>query len=221
MGPSDPGESSPSQPTSPSLLVMRIQCLSAIIYVSTILNPCEKSYDTYELFFRQIVDGAFRLLGQTPDSCFWAGPATRFRLISPLSQPLYLTSMKGRHGRVRREAIGLLSMTGREGPWDSVTHVQVARRALEIEEHAIQGIDMNLDEISVPEKSRLHGCGLNSEQGRYKGGGSIEATFSRCFDVDKMMLRADILWDNKKNWDIWTEKVPLPPINVPAVLKFS
>lgn len=200
---------------------MRIQCLSALIYLSTILNPYEKGYDLYEMFFRQIVDGASKLLDRSPDSDSWMSPTNRFRLISPMAQPLYLTAMKCRHGRLRREAINLLSMTGREGPWDSVTHVQVAKRALEIEEHALQGSGMSLDEIFVPEKSRLHGCGLNSERLRCIDGGSIETIFSRCFDVDRMMLSSDIVWDAKENWDIWTEKVLLPPINAPAVLKFG
>lgn len=198
-------------------LILRIQCISAIIYLSTRLSPEERAYDSFATFFLQIVDNATTIVENRSAESNLARLQNRFRLISPLSQPLYLTAMKCRHGGIRRRAISLLSNTGLEGPWHAAVHVRVARRAMEIEEQqireeislkwAVENVDN--DTIIIPENMRLHGCGIDSDRARQHGSGVIEAQFSRCVDVGHMLMRANVQWDSQDNWEIWTERLQL------------
>lgn len=194
------------------LLVQRIQCVSAIIYLSNILNYKEKSYDAFTSYFEQIVTDATILLeNQSAASCL-SSPENRFRLISPISQPLYLTAMKCRQGVIRRRAIHLLGLTGREGPWHGAICQRVAQRVMEIEEDQVLRksallLEEDHDVTSVPEALRLHGSGMEFDEARLPGKGFIVAHFSRCVDTELMVRRTDVSWDSKKNWDIWTERI--------------
>ena len=168
-------------PLQPSLLPFRIQCLSAITYLSLILSPYETTFDAFHHIFQQIVDLATTILSNRISSV--DQPKFQFRLISSLSQPLFLTAMKCRHSELRRKAVALLSRTGREGPWDAEILVAVANRAVAIEEqwggnlgsgeqeHGGHREDQTNfggvpeerhDETmnTTPERARLHGCGM-------------------------------------------------------------
>jgi hypothetical protein len=202
----------PTPPRFP-LLVLRIQCISALIYLSTVLSPKEMAYDFFTSFFQQIVDGATVLLdSRSPGGCL-NSLQNRFRLISP---PLYLTAMKCRQGAIRRRAIHLLGLTGREGPWYGAVFVRVALRAVEIEEGQKGALlldpgmkDMGSDAITVPESTRLHGSGISSVIAGLPSGGFIEAHFSRCVDAEHMVTRSDVPWDSEENWDMWTERITM------------
>lgn len=197
------------------LLVQRIQCVSAIIYLSNILNYKETSYDAFISYFEQIVTDATILLeNQSAGSCL-GNPENRFRLISPISQPVYLTALKCRQGVIRRRAIHLLGLTGREGPWHGIICQRVAQRAMEIEEDQVLRkeslllLEENHDVTSVPEALRLHGSGMEFDEARLPGKGFIVAHFSRCVDTELMVRRTDVSWESKKNWDIWTERITI------------
>jgi hypothetical protein len=196
------------------LLVQRIQCISAIIYLSNILNYKERSYDALTYYFGQIVtDAAILLENQSPGGCL-TSPENRFRLISPTCQPLYLTAMKCRQGAIRRRAIHLLGLTGREGPWHGAICQKVAQRAMEIEEDQMLDKEALLleegnDVISVREDLRLHGSGIEFDGARLSGKGFIEAHFSRCVDAELMITRTDVSWESKENWEIWTERITI------------
>lgn len=196
------------------LLVQRIQCISAVIYLSTILSYKERSYDGFTSSFEQIVTNATTILENQSPGGSLTGPQNRFRFISPLSQPLYLTAMKCRQGAIRRKAIQLLGLTGREGPWHGTLCQRVAQRATEIEEDQVLQkeallLEEGIDVISVTEGMRLHGSGIEFDGACLPGKGFIEAHFSRCVDVELMVTRSDVSWKSKANWEIWTERITI------------
>jgi hypothetical protein len=195
------------------LLAQRVQCISVIIYLSNILNYEERSYDAFTSYFEQIVtDASILLENQSPGGCL-TSPGNRFRFISPVSQPLYLTAMKCRQGAIRRRAIHLLGLTGREGPWHGAICQKVAQRAMEIEEdQVLQNVALleeDNDVISVTEALRLHGSGMEFDEARLHEKGFIVAHFSRCVDAGLMVTRSDVSWESTENWEIWTEKIAL------------
>jgi hypothetical protein len=211
-----PGGNRPRQETSPrpSLLPLRIQCLSTIIYLSSILSPYEAIFDSLHHLFQKIVDATTVVLSSRKVS----GVQTqfRFRPISSLSQPLFLTVMKCRDPGLRRKAIELLALTEREGPWDPEILVAVAERAVVIEEQFMRrnaggrepdGLEDELekshdeDQKKVPERARLHGCGMGyistdsgapvdgviPNNGNARQIRTIEFRFRRCADIEKMI----------------------------------
>jgi hypothetical protein len=178
------------------IVVLKLQCLSALIYLSTKLSPYELSYDTYIPFFEQIVDAADRILhpAQVESS---SSPTSRFRLSSPCSQPLYLTAVKCRHPQLRRRALKLLSQTDRQGPWDADIHTATARRVIELEES-----EVTLNGHPT-EAARLHGVGIDSDGVLYRQGGTLKLYLSRCLDVEQMLLHDT---DGQASyWHAWEE----------------
>ena len=82
-------------------LSFRAQCLSCLIYLSTLLCAYETSYDAFPDLFDKIVQLVFLLLCR--DGTFATGRVRkRFRLLSSLSQPLFFTAMKCRDRGIHR-----------------------------------------------------------------------------------------------------------------------
>ncbi|KAJ9616870.1 hypothetical protein H2200_000590 [Cladophialophora chaetospira] len=214
------------------ILSLRAQCLSSLVYLSAILCPHETSYDAFLDLFDEIVQIAFLMLYR--DGTLAKGRSRpRFRLLSSLSQPLFLTAMKCRDPQVRRKAVELLALTGREGPWDAEILVPVVAAAIALEEGSgrqgrqvtasdLEGEDtrdlMDLS-ILVPPRLRLHGCGLgaisvhkaNSTQQDVKR--TIDVRFSRCVNVEDMVTSTEgnnsRAFEDERHWDIWHQTVEL------------
>lgn len=199
-------------------LILRVQCLSTLIYLSTILSPYEGVYDTYSVYFEQIVDGASQIF-QSPCTKLSTQPHCPFRIQPGLGQALFLTSLKHRNPIQRRTAISLLSQTGVEGPWNSAILCQVARRAVEIEESgSFPGSDMAISahhhsaenrppNSKIPEHHRLNGCGMNSEAGNMEANKPVMVDFSLCNDVEAMVQSSD--FEDPKHWKLWRESLEI------------
>jgi hypothetical protein len=190
-------------------LVLRTQCLSTLIYLSTVLNPHECSYDLHTSLFQRIIQDTTTILAHN------SGASSQLRHFRPspgVVQPLFLAATKYRHTFWRRQAIDLLRRAGREGPFDGKLLAAVASRAVEIEEgesrHRLPVVERILPE-HVAEVERVHGCGMDAEakdeeeEMRY-----VTVMFSRCRDVEQMVDGAEC-WDHGSNWDIWDEFVVL------------
>lgn len=203
-------------------LILRVQCLSTLIYLSTILSPYEITYDTYAIYFRQIVQGAGEVLSDHLQSAP-ANSYVPFRLQPGLAQALFLTSLKHRHPIERRNAIDLLSMTGVEGPWNSSILCRVARRAVEIEEsRSSSSLSMHVEDlvndkswisvrrdsdITIPEHHRLHGCSMSSEAGNFEANKPSLVHFSLCNGVEQMVQSRN--FESPEHWNIWAESVAI------------
>ena len=216
------------------ILSLRLQCLSALIYLSTILCPYETSYDAFTSSFDEIIQIACLLLQQDITlPRFVTG--RRLRLLSSLSQPLFFAAMKCRVPGLRRKAAELLAMTGQEGPWDSQVLTCVLSRAITIEElsespHVEEtGQSPNGTEdsdsptfstsIHIPGTSRLHGCGMEivspdrSKPNQQRGKRMVKIGFSRCLDVECMVKSTEgpnpKAFEDERHWQIWDEVVEL------------
>lgn len=192
-------------------LILRTQCLSTLIYVSTVLNPEECSYDLHGPQFQQIIRDAATILAQDSGS---SSPLRQFRPSPGIVQPLFFTAIKYRHGLWRRQAVELLRRSGREGPFDGKLLAEVAGRAVEIEEAGSRApapapaVVVPLAE-HIPEVHRLHGCGMDAEARDEDDGQpmhSVTVMFSRCRNVERMLCGV-VSWDDGCNWDIWDEAV--------------
>jgi hypothetical protein len=180
-----------------SLLV--VQCLSALIYLSTILAPFEVAYDSFTESFAEIVQRSSLITKAEIDrhiGSFTGCPRVRFQ--PGLFQPLYLTAMKCRHPRIRRRAMNLFAAVGLEGPWDCGVMAAIARQAIRHEEDGGSSF--------VPEARRLHGCGVYVlETDSFGSPQTVEVEFSLCKDVEALI--ATMPEDQSSYWTIWREKV--------------
>ena len=181
------------------IFMLRAQCLSALIYVSMILNPYEIGYDTYVADFSQLVHSAEDIIAMEPSASAVAS-LPRFRLEPGLFQPLWLTAIKCRHPRIRRRAVQLLDQIGSEGPWNRRLMTAIARRLICIEEEGSC--------FPISEAHRIHGCGVYpATVEAVRDGMPGEAEFSQCRDVDDMVRSSDS--DDKRHWSTWREDVDL------------
>ena len=195
-----------------SILHLRLACLSAIIHLSTVLSPYEVTFDSLDELFRQIVVNAEVLLSEPADS---SKTKAGFRILSSLSQPLFLVAMKCRRPMLRRQAVDLLSRTTKEGPWDPSILVPIARRAILLEEQLLlekqsesalgdEPLFSSAGYETVPERARLHGCGMGfitSDTGApvngvvpgpvYADGKLLPRTivfrFRRCVNIERLL----------------------------------
>lgn len=187
-------------------LVLRSQCLSTLVYLSTILSPNECSYDVHAPRFQQIIQDAATVLAQHSVHLSLLG---QFRPCPGIVQPLFFTAIKYRHSHWRRQAIEMLRRSGREGPFDGKLLAAIASRVVEIEEHGC-GKGTMPDGIlpkHVEETQRVHGCGADAEaRDNDEPLLSVPVTFSRCRDVERMLFGSES-WDHGSNWRIWNERV--------------
>ena len=189
-------------------LVQRAQCLSTLIYVSTILSPYEVTYDLYSTHFHQIVESSKNAIAISED-IFSTSSLTHFKTQPDLFQAVYLTAMKCRDPCLRREAVSLLSQFGIEGPWNARVMTRVAQRAIEIEEMH-QPTDQ--PRLPIPETRRLHGCGVDSEAPLEKTLPiSIQAHFSLCESVERMVDSRNP--EESEEWTLWSEHLEVRDFN--------
>lgn len=184
------------------LPTLRAQCLSTLIYVSTILCPHELTYDLYLAHFQQIVEIAEEVVASR--SAQSPSLLQHFKFQPGLLQPLYLTAMKCRDPQLRRRAVRTFSCLGVEGPWDARVLTRVAQRAIEIEELDEQ----KQQRLPIPEVHRLHGCGIDSLAPAGKTFPIfIQAHFSLCTDVEQMLRSDDD--ENSEHWTLWSEDLEI------------
>jgi hypothetical protein len=178
-------------------LVLRAQCLSTLIYLSTILTPYEVAYDSYAIEFADIVQTC-ELLPRLAVNKVPSRPAFEYSLEPGIFQPCYLTAMKCRSQSIRQRAIKLLSRLGSEGPWKSSQSTAVARRALQLEQIEADGF--------VLEGNRIHGCSTFSS---YQNDGTVSMSFRTefafCNDVGRMVLDGDS--EHPRHWTVVSEEL--------------
>jgi hypothetical protein len=124
---------------------LRVQHTAAFIWLSRC--PCldEIGFDAFTTEFGWIVDWSNMVIApplESTNHSLQAGlaslsisGASKFSLDMGFIPPLYLTAIKCRDPRIRREAITILNKTkGREGIWDAHLHAGVSQRLVEVEE---------------------------------------------------------------------------------------
>ncbi|KAJ9658451.1 hypothetical protein H2198_003735 [Neophaeococcomyces mojaviensis] len=203
--------SAPSQttiePTSRMFLVLRVQCLSTLIYLSTILSPYEISYDSYTAHFQEILTISEEIATRFQNPIPTRSPPV-FQLEPGISQALFLTAMKCRDPYHRRRAVAMLTGIGIEGPWNARVTAWVAKRAIAVEEvgQHFQGLESGCP-TTPPETRRLHGCGLDYSAPDNASSTHLQVNFSLCRDVQRMLQASS--HEDPEHWTIWTERVEI------------
>ncbi|KAH6874432.1 hypothetical protein B0T10DRAFT_521894 [Thelonectria olida] len=215
------------------LLVLRVQCLAALIYAANILEPRESAFDCYSPEFEDIISSA-ETLAQYPNDDTSLGTRPGLPNFTPemgIIHPLYFAALKYRHPAWRRRAIDLLRKSGREGPWCGDIEAAVVSAIVRVEERlassslGIPGRDSANEPGDFAESDRIslcwpveymdkeadNDCGNRSQMA---GTRSIKVVLVRCHDVDKM-LRGSVIgpcqdpWRDQTHWDRWEEIVEL------------
>lgn len=173
-------------------LTLATHCLSCLIYVNSLSESRETSYDRYNSMFQEITSHAevSRSLCPVPRLQDHVEVPLGLSLDLGLTQPLYFTAVKCREPRTRRRAVALLASAGRDGPFDAGRQMLVARRVLELEESAANpGASSThaLVTAQTPEDARLHSAGVDGTQTLQLKRGGISAAFSSCNDIQAMM----------------------------------
>jgi hypothetical protein len=187
-------------------LMLRAQCLSTIVYASTLLSAHEAAYDLHASRFTQIIEDVATALSNHQDTMT---DLHQYRPGPGILQSLFLTAIKYRHSAQRRKAVELLRRSGLEGPWDGKLLAAVASRAIEIEEENLDlqaSKELGVLPEHISERDRLHGCGIDAEAGPGKPMNMVIVMYSRCRDVERM-VSGPLSWNDKSNWDIWDEKL--------------
>jgi hypothetical protein len=186
-----------------SLLVLRTQCLAALIHASTILEPRETSYDFYGPDFEEIVTTANALLMSNcyqQDSRHDSLPS--FIPEMGIIHPLYLTAKKYRNAYWRRKALQLIRKCGREGPWCAETESLIVEAVIKIEEGSLNkaSLDLSRNEdatidspSNISEKDRIN-CSWTVDPGKEDGDCTgvtrkryTRAVMFQCMDIDGML----------------------------------
>ncbi|KAF5983438.1 transcriptional regulatory protein moc3 [Fusarium bulbicola] len=221
-----------SDPQNEQLLVLRMQCYTALIYVSNALQPFEAEYDHYALEFEEIIESGKVVLDiRSSDEASNSLP-----LFAPemgIIQPLFFATLKYRNSFWRKQALNLLRKSGREGPWCGDIEAQILEVVIAAEENTFDNLSSTPDEsqqsmpsTDVPEHQRVHLCLVQDYLDRRcesitldKGAGSparfAKVQLCKCRDLKGMLgdetrgPRKDF-WADERYWDTWHKNVLLP-----------
>ncbi|CZR45146.1 uncharacterized protein FPRO_15679 [Fusarium proliferatum ET1] len=121
-----------------SLIVLRSQCLAALINTAAILEPRETAYDCYGPEFEEIITSIGTLL---MSKCLQGAPRRETQDWLPsfvpemgIIHPLYFTAKKYRSPFWRRKALSLILKSGKEGPWCAETEGSLVAAIINAEE---------------------------------------------------------------------------------------
>ena len=184
-------------------LIIRSNCLSAMVYLLSLTRPYERDYDDMATIFDQIINDARSVL-----ACRQVESGHDSSFVSPsigILQPLFFTAIKYRHNTQRQQATALLRRGGREGPFHGAALATIAARASEIE---ADRLDATAWPDAPPEVARLHGAGMSPLPVGKRTVRAVEATFSRCVDVEAM-LKSTNGYEDPRHWETWTETLLL------------
>jgi hypothetical protein len=214
-----------------SLLVLRSQCLAALIYTANILEPRETAYDCYGPDFQEIVTLIEALSvnkddHQTP-RCNNLSTLPSFVPEMGIIQPLYFTAQKYRNSFWRRKALKLLLKSGKEGPWCGETEGSVVAAVIRTEEGSFEEASSNMARLedtttdspsNIPERNRVNACWTidpddeSGECSQATGKRFTRAVIFRCLDIEGLLrdegqLPRQFPWKDSKYWETWIESL--------------
>jgi hypothetical protein len=190
-------------------LVLRSQCLGAIITASTVLNTNERGYDTYAPQFQQIVQAVEEVMRIEQTERVIGFKLPSFTPEMGIIQPLFLTAEKYRDSVWRRRAIQLLQQAGREGPWVGKIEAVVARSCADFEEKnaAGHGVSPHILPEHIDEKDRL--CGSSIFHVEQAPDSMLWAHILLYKRRDVNVLSGNDI-ENESHWQTWQEIVGIP-----------
>ncbi|KAF4451289.1 putative transcriptional regulatory protein C15D4.02 [Fusarium austroafricanum] len=217
-----------------SLVVLRAQCLAALINAANILEPRETAYDCFGPEFQEIVTLIEALLESKSrheklryDS---PGPLPSFIPEMGIIHPLYFTAKKYRSPHWRRRALNLILKCGNEGPWGAETEGSLVAGIIKSEEGAFDKESLNLTKRedttndgadSIPEERRLNACWAcdpereNGEPTPTTRKRYTQIMMFKCLDMEGLLRDKegqkpkDFAWLESERWEGWTEPLEM------------
>lgn len=136
---------------------LMIQYWNSYIWIHTPFSRSQMVFDDYLEQFTNIVDLGEEILQLYPEK------SAVFSSEMEIIQPLFYVVQKCRDPILRRRAIGLLLISGREGVWDGLCVAVAGNLIVEIEEEGMgDGVDW------VEDKYRLRGINLHANRSEKK-----------------------------------------------------
>ncbi|RGP69152.1 transcriptional regulatory [Fusarium sporotrichioides] len=213
-----------------SLVVLRSQCLTALVHTATILEPRETGYDCYGPEFQEVITTIEALFLdrdlQVNQLSSTFGHLPSFIPEMGIMHPLYYAAKKYRNAFWRRRALNLILRSGKEGPWCSKTEGPMIEVVIRIEEGQFDrasldlstGEDPVLDSFSnIPERSRINACwpidpdAETREATRFTKQKFSKGLLYRCIDVERLLADDEAqrprswAWLESPWWEEWTE----------------
>ncbi|EWG51673.1 hypothetical protein FVEG_10578 [Fusarium verticillioides 7600] len=148
-----------------SLIVLRSQCLAALVNTATIMEPRETAYDCYGPEFEEIITsiGAL-LLSKSLQGAPRQKASDQLPSFVPemgIIHPLYFTAKKYRSPFWRRKALSLILQSGKEGPWCAETEGSLVAAIIGAEEGTFDkqslllGHTLDQSSACIPEEQRF------------------------------------------------------------------
>ncbi|KAH7216963.1 uncharacterized protein BKA55DRAFT_656345 [Fusarium redolens] len=186
-----------------SLVVLRSQCLAALINTAIILDPRETSYDCYGPEFQEIITSIETLLlSKSLDGASrYNGTDTLPSFVPEMGiiHPLYFTAKKYRSPFWRRKALSLILKSGKEGPWCAETEGSLIAAIINAEEGTFNLESLHMEKIldkspaSIPEERRFSAVwasdpeGENGECTQYTRKRYTRVMMYRCRDIEGLL----------------------------------
>ncbi|KAH7249214.1 hypothetical protein B0J15DRAFT_561547 [Fusarium solani] len=158
------------------VFMLRMFHTMASIMISTALAPHECISDKHSEQFASIIDqtlkmwnmNGFAVGGPFEGHRSVTGPRVTFDL--GIISPLYYTAVKCRNPRLRRQAIGLLTVAPyREGIWSSVVVAKIARVVVNMEEDGFHaGVQFGEDSLTPTDPERYGSLPILPEGNRFR-----------------------------------------------------
>ncbi|KAF5236731.1 hypothetical protein FANTH_11138 [Fusarium anthophilum] len=148
-----------------SLIVLRSQCLAALVNTATIMEPRETAYDCYRPEFEEIITsiGALFLSKNLQDAPTQKASDWLPSFVPEMGiiHPLYFAAKKYRSPFWRRKALSLILKSGKEGPWCAETEGSLIAAIINAEEGTFNkeslrlGHTLEQSPACIPEEQRF------------------------------------------------------------------
>jgi hypothetical protein len=178
-------------------IALLLSYLTSYVLLSTSLSPDETAYDSHSATFAQIIKLSETFFQQEKFGPDTLPSSNIFSIDMKVIYPLYITALKCRDYTMRRRAVHLLSMCGREGVWDGRMMASIAQSVIAYEEELATRLNSTPREdensmISIPERARIHGVGIvdmDREQGE------VNMVCSRHMGMMTVNIDNQVIWE--------------------------
>lgn len=178
-------------------IALLLSYLTSYVLLSTSLSPHETTYDSHSAIFAQIIKLSETFFQQQQFGPDTLPSSNTFSIDMKVIYPLYITALKCRDYTMRRRAVHLLSMCGREGVWDGRMMASITRSVIACEEEIATKLNSTPKEdehsmISIPERDRIHGVGI-VDMDREKG--EVNMVCSRKMEMMTVNIDNQVIWE--------------------------
>jgi len=179
--------------------VLMNQYWMCFVWLKTAFSPTQMVFDPFLPIFEEITRLAELIIAMQPErQCIWKEHKYYYTSETPFIHPLFYTAQKCRDGRLRRRALHLLKLAGKEGVSEGRSSAAAAEWIVEQEEQGLpDGVIGSVDPKSggyIEERWRLRGANL----GINRMASSLEITCTRIgLDGMEEVVKGHATWERR------------------------